>query len=81
MRVRGFGAARTYDAADRILAGPRELRIVVHKLSGGQRLSVSRAPQTLHSPRAPALRPLRSVSVAMRKSPYMARSRSSLVAS
>jgi hypothetical protein len=50
VRVRGFGAARTYDAADTVLAGPRDLRIVVHQLSGGQRLSVRRAPRTLHFP-------------------------------
>ena len=60
VRVRGFGAARIYDAAGRVLAGLRGLRIVVRQLSGGQRLSVSRAPRTLHSPGAPACA-LRSV--------------------
>jgi len=54
VRVRGFGAARIYDAAGRVRAGLRELRIVVRQLCGGQRPSVSRAPQALHSPRAPA---------------------------
>ncbi len=54
VRVRGFGAARIYDAAGRVLAGLRELRIVVRQLPGGQWPFVSRAPQTPHSPRASA---------------------------
>jgi hypothetical protein len=60
VRVRGFGAACIYDAAGRVLAGLRELRIAVHQVHGGQRPSVSRAPQTLRSPRAPTRAQLRS---------------------
>ena len=63
VRVRGFGAACVYDAAGaacvydaagRVLAGLRELRIVVHHPSGGQRPSVSRAPPDAALRPAPA---------------------------
>ena len=59
MRIRGSGAARIYDAAGGVLAGLRQLRIVARQLPAGQRPSVSRAPQPLHSPGA-RLRPRRS---------------------
>ena len=53
VRARGSGAARIDDAAGRVPAGQRELRIIIHQLPGGHgRLPV--APRTLHSPRAPA---------------------------
>ncbi len=43
VRARGSGAARIYDAAGRVPAGQRELRIVIHQLPGGRgRLSVAR---------------------------------------
>ena len=61
MRARGSGAARIYDAAGRIPAGLRELRIAIYQLPGGQRPAVcqSRGPDDA-LPESAGLRPLRS---------------------
>ena len=56
MRVRGFGAARIYDAVGVAPAGLRELRMVIHQLLGGQRPPASRAADAV-SPKGADLRP------------------------